>query len=70
MTFFICLQALHYFIVVIGEQKNFNMNDYYNLMLKAFNDVALSDLTGTQHALSEPQKTTKFTDGLNDVDAI
>ena len=54
----------------IGERKNFTMNDYYNLMSKAFNDLALSDPTGTQHALSEPQKITKFIDGLKDIDSI
>lgn len=52
----------------IRERKNFTMNDYYNLMSKTFNDLALSDHTGIQHALTEPH--TKFIDGLKDVDSI
>ena len=54
----------------IGERKNFTMNAYYNLMSNAFNDLALSDPTGTQHTLTEPQKIAKFIDGLKDMDSI
>ena len=50
-----------------GIRRNFTIETYYNIMTTAFNDLALS---GPAHILSDPQKITKFENGLKDENAL
>ena len=50
-----------------GIRRNFTIETYYSIMTTAFNDLALS---GPAHILSDPQKITKFENGLKETDAL
>ena len=50
-----------------GIRRNFTIETYYSIMTTAFNDLTLS---GPAHNLSDPQKITKFENGLKDHDAL
>ena len=50
-----------------GIRRNFTIETYYNIMTTAFNDLALS---GPAHIVNDPQKITKFENGLKDHDAL
>ena len=49
-----------------GEKRNFTLESYYNIMSRAFNDLAIA---GEGHALNEQQKVLTFEGGLKDKDA-